>query len=82
MGLLAFLAGVGCLAMSVGLGRPGYGWSPRYAVLAAPALCALYFAWGACSRLALGQFAQMVLFTLVASMFALNVQEGRAYGQT
>jgi hypothetical protein len=81
LGLLVFLAaGVG-LALSVGLGRAGHGGASRYCLLGAPTWCCLYFAWEVAGSRAVAPFARMVLFTLVASVAALHVQEGRNYGK-
>jgi hypothetical protein len=45
LGLLAFLAGMFCLALGIGWGRPDNGLTPRYVTLAAPTLCCIYFTW-------------------------------------
>jgi hypothetical protein len=79
VGLIFFLAAVVCLAACVGTGRPGSGFAPRYYVLAVPALCGAYLIWGACCSPAVGQLAQMSLFTLAALTFAYNFQQGRTY---
>jgi hypothetical protein len=78
LGLLCFLAAVACLALSVGLGRTGYGFTPRYFLFAAPALCCVYFTWGVYSRPALGRFAQTCLFALIVFTCAFNFQAGHA----
>src|SRR5262249_32250420 len=66
IGLLSFATAVGCLALSVGLGRPGYGFTPRYYLLAVPALLCAYFIWGCCPPLVarLGQFVLFVVSCL------------------
>jgi hypothetical protein len=81
VGLLCFLSAVALLALSVGLGRPGFGFTPRYSVFAAPAFCCAYFIWGICSPPAVNHLAQMSLFSLAAFMLALNFQAGRDYGR-
>lgn len=43
-GLLTYLTAFVCLALAVGLGRDS-GFGLRYAILAAPFLCSIYFAW-------------------------------------
>jgi hypothetical protein len=77
--LLAFLAAGAGIVLSIGLGRPGHGDTPRYSLLAAPVWCALYFAWEVAGSRVVTPFARMVLFTVVASVAALNVQGGRNY---
>lgn len=81
VGLLLFLAAVGCLAASVGAGRPGAGFAPRYYVLAAPALCGVYFAWTVGNPRADGRLAPTALFTLAALTFSYNFQQGRTYAE-
>jgi hypothetical protein len=81
LGLLALLAGTLCLALSVGLGRPGFGFTPRYAVLAFPGLCWVYFAWGTAGAPPVRQLAQLVLFTIVCFPMAANLEWGRRYGR-
>ena len=44
LALLLFIAATICLALSIGLGRRGYGFTLRYFLLATPVLCCIYFA--------------------------------------
>ena len=81
VGLLFFLAALAGLAASVGVGRPGSGFTPHYFLIAVPALGWLYFVWGACAPPAVGQVAQMALFSLMAFTLGLNSDEGRDFGR-
>lgn len=85
VGLLAFLGGLGSLALGLGWGRAGAGplagFEPRYVTLAAPLGCALYLAWdlygGATSR-------RLVPLALFAAMLVLlwpNTQDGLEAGR-
>lgn len=81
VGLLAFFAACGILAAALGWGRAGRvaelgRMSPRYALLAAPLLCAVYFAlllYGSARLRLLGPAA---LAVLAALLFPLNTREG------
>lgn len=84
--LLTFLAGFGAVALGIGWGRAGLGCAhsglaSRYVTLAAPALCAVYLAWGIAGRGQCGAFVQIALFG-VACLFCLpNFQEGFTYAR-
>ncbi len=78
-GMLAYAAALGCLALSVGLGRPGYGFTARYYLLAAPALCWAYFVWGSCPAAA-ARLAQAGLLIVTGLALAPNMQEARESG--
>jgi len=85
IGLLAFLAGVGIVAVLVGWGRAALdlqaGLASRYAVLAAPWVCAAYFAWGLYGGRSLGRFAQTGFFLLAALLLVLNSRVGKEAGR-
>ena len=69
-GLLAFLLGTGMLALSVGLGRGGFGpgaaFASRYVTLSIPLLCCVYLVWGLYARPLGGRACQAGLFLVLA----------------
>src|SRR5262249_6575397 len=79
-GLLMYLAGFVSLALAIGYGRSGFGpesgLQVRYTILAAPALCCLYFIWEI-THAPLGQLVQMGLFILWCVVFLPNFREAR-----
>jgi hypothetical protein len=85
IGLVLFLAAVAGLALTVGVGRgaggPLAGFAFRYVTLAALGACAVFFAWITYGPSRVRPLAQMSLFTLMASMYSLNFQEGLNYGK-
>jgi hypothetical protein len=76
-----FLAGMGCLAGGIGWSRiaihPQGLFSSRYATLAAPLLCCIYFAWEVVKRPQIVRFVQMVLFFVSALLLVRNAEDGR-----
>lgn len=81
MGLLAFLAAAVLLAALVGWGRAGRAvetgrMPPRYVLLAAPGMCAAYFALLLHGRWGLRRFGLPALALLVALLFPLNTYLG------
>jgi hypothetical protein len=84
LGYLLFLGGIACLAVGLGWGRAHWGKSagfiPRYVTLAAPALFTVYFAWQDGGRFG-GRLVQMVTFTLLCGVLAINMQKGLEGGR-
>jgi hypothetical protein len=80
LGLLLFLAGLVALAGSIGLGRPGYGFTSRYSLQVVPGLCLAYFAWAIYSRRAARLIQAILLIAIVLSL-PTGVQEGLRYGR-
>jgi hypothetical protein len=87
-GLLLFLA-TGCLyAIALARGRGELvngeygGWPTRYALLMAPILCAVYFAWGMYGSKRMAALAQYSLLGLLAAAFPLNLAHGVAWART
>jgi hypothetical protein len=81
VGLLAFFAACGILAAALGWGRAGRvaelgRMSPRYALLAAPLLCAAYFSLLVYGPGRLRQAGPAALALLAALLFPLNTREG------
>jgi hypothetical protein len=81
VGLLAFLAAVAVMALAVGWGRAGRaaatGRMPtRYVLLAAPGLCAAYFALLLYGRGRLARVGPAALGVLLALLFPLNTRIG------
>ena len=81
VGLLAFFAACGILAAALGWGRAGRvaelgRMSPRYALLAAPLLCAAYFSLLLYGSNRLRQVGPAALALLAALLFPLNTREG------
>jgi hypothetical protein len=77
LGLLSFLAAMGCLALGLGWGRaapdPGSGFESRYVTAAAPALCCAYLIWGMHGRPS-SYFLQMCLFVLMVMSLGVSVE--------
>ena len=77
LGLLAFITGCACLALAVGWGRskwdPSYILDGRFAAMAVPVLCGVYFVWEICSPPFFRPLFRMALFALVLSALLLNV---------
>jgi hypothetical protein len=76
LGLFAFLGGVVAMGIGVGVGRQGFGLEVRYAALAVPGFCAVYFLWELygprrCRWLGLATF-----LTYVAAMIAISAKMG------
>jgi hypothetical protein len=85
IGFLLFL-GAGCLlALSIGVGRAGFGvgagLQPRYVTLALPALLCVYFVWLAYTPLAVSRVIQIVLFAVVLMLLPISVREALAFRQ-
>jgi hypothetical protein len=81
IGLLTFLAATVLLAFLVGWGRAGRAaetgrMPPRYVLLAAPGMCAAYFAFLLHGRWGLRRFGPAALALLVAFLFPLNTYLG------
>lgn len=80
LGLLLFLGANVCLALGVGWGRAGLiptdGFPTRYAVMAVPTLCCIYFIWETYSPPFSRGFVPMCLFTLLCILFGPNLQRG------
>ena len=81
LGLLAFFAAFVVLAAALGWGRAGRvaatgRMSPRYVLLAAPLLCACYFALLLYGRERLRRAGPLALALLAALLFPLNTREG------
>lgn len=78
---ILFLAGMGCLAGGIAWARialyPHGLFSSRYATLAAPLLCCIYFAWEVVKRPQIVRFVQMGLFFLSAVLLVRNAEDGR-----
>jgi hypothetical protein len=83
---LLFLAGMGCLAGGIAWARialyPQGLFSSRYATLAAPLLCCIYFAWEVVKRPQIVRFVQMVLFFVSALLLVRNAEDGRYLAAT
>jgi hypothetical protein len=75
-----FLGGMGCLAGGVAWARialyPDGLFASRYATLAAPFLCCVYFVWEAVKR-PQARFAQMTLFFAAAVVLVRNRDDGQ-----
>jgi hypothetical protein len=81
VGLLAFFTACGILAAALGWGRAGRvaelgRMSPRYALLAAPLVCAAYFSLLLYGTTRLRQWGPAALALLAALLFPLNTREG------
>jgi len=76
IGLLLFLTGVGCLALSVGFGRRGI--SARYFLIAAPVLGLIYYAWG---KSRVSHLVQTGLFITAIVALPFNFREGLRYAR-
>jgi len=81
VGLLAYFAACGILAAALGWGRAGRvaelgRMSPRYALLAAPLLCAAYFSLLLYGSTRLRRWGPAALGLLAALLFPLNMREG------
>jgi len=81
VGLLAYFAACGILAAALGWGRAGRvaelgRMSPRYALLAAPLLCAAYFTLLLYGSGSLRRWGPAALALLAALLFPLNTREG------
>jgi hypothetical protein len=75
-GLLLFLGAMGCLALTIGWGRPTQGVAPRYVTLMAPVLCGVYLAWGIYGASSVGRLLQMCLFIFACLVFLPNLRAG------
>ena len=82
LALLLFMIATICLALSVGLGRQGYGFTLRYFVQAAPALCCAYFAWVVYGSRTARRFVQASLLLLIGLASPLNYETGLKYALT
>ena len=81
VGLLAYFASCGILAVALGWGRAGRvaelgRMSPRYALLAAPLLCAAYFTLLLYGSPPLRRWGPAALALVAALLFPLNTREG------
>jgi hypothetical protein len=81
IGLLLFLMGVGCLALSVGFGRRGEGFTGRYFLIAAPVLGLIYYAWGDCRKSRVSHLVQTGLFIAAIVALPFNFREGLQYAR-
>lgn len=79
--LVLFWVGVVALAASVGFGRPGVGFTGRYFLLAAPALCAVYVTVGVGLSKRMAQVAQSTMCALVFLAIPVNSRDGVFYGK-
>jgi len=83
---LLFLGGMGCLAGGVAWSRialsPGGIFSSRYATLAAPLLCCIYFAWEAVGSPRIARLVQMALFFFAAVFLLRNHDDGLLLANT
>ena len=79
LALLLFMVATICLALSVGLGRQGYGFTLRYFLLAAPALCWVYFAWVAYGSRTARRLVQASLLLVIGLASPLNYETGLKY---
>jgi hypothetical protein len=81
-GLVFFAAAMASLVFALGWARShsgaGVGW--QYGILAAPALCCIYFVWGIPRVGMVSDFGQLVLFALVTSMAWPAIQDARVHG--
>lgn len=77
---LLFLGGMGCLAGGIAWARIGMYpeglFASRYATLAAPLLCCLYFAWEVVQRPQIVRSVQMLLFFVAALLVLGNRDDG------
>jgi hypothetical protein len=80
-GLICFLVAVGTLALSVGLGRQGFGFTGRYFLIATPGLCCVYYAWAIVKRSFVSSAVPVLLFVLVALLTPINARAGLDYGR-
>ena len=83
LGLLCMVAAVVILAVAVGWGRAGRiatggGLSRRYALLAVPMLCAVFFAWELYGRRRWATCVQMALLIVAVALIPLNTRKGLA----
>ena len=69
IGLMLFLGGLTALALSLGRGREGAGFTARYVTMASPIGCGTYFLWGLV-RPPLGRLVQVGLFTAASRLTA------------
>jgi hypothetical protein len=81
LGLFMFLSAFSCITLGIGWGRGGAAFSgvfmPRYVILAAPALCCVYFAWGIADSRA-GRIVQIGLVLVMGLLSWENLTLARA----
>jgi hypothetical protein len=79
LGLFCIIGGVLSLAIGLGYGRAslGFGFAPRYYTIAAPGLCAVFFAWILYKPFALGRLIQITMMTLAVVSLLPNMQQGQ-----
>jgi hypothetical protein len=75
LGLLFFLGASGMLALGLGWGRAGMGYTFGflYSLLTIPMLCGIYLAWGLDRRGQVGRLAQAGLFVLILISLVINI---------
>jgi hypothetical protein len=85
LGLLLFLAAMFSLALGLGWGRstagPFGGFQSRYATLAVPTLCCVYFAWVLYGSPAIRPFAEVGLFALACALLPFNTRNGLTHAR-
>jgi hypothetical protein len=79
--LVFFMVAIICLALSVGVGRRGYGFTLRYFLLAAPVLCWVYLAWVAYGPRSASYFVQTSLLLVIGLASPLNYDTGLKYAR-
>jgi hypothetical protein len=84
LGLVLFLSGSTGLALAIGWGRAAFGdnagLAPRYALLMAPLLCAVYFAVQRYSAARVCWLLQTALCLLLGVCYELNARDARIFG--
>jgi hypothetical protein len=85
LGLLAFLGGLGSLALGLGWGRaaagPLAGFEPRYVTLAAPLGCGCYLAWDLYGSPRLRRLVPLVLMAAMLVLLWPNTRAGLEAGR-
>ena len=81
LGILCWLGALGSMALAVGWGRAGHALAARYSTLAAPALCALYFAAQLYAGPPWRRVLQYTLLVLTAGMLWRNTTLGLEYAR-
>ena len=81
LGLLAFQGAMACIVLGIGIGRPGAGGVPRYAIMLAPALCGLYFIWVLYGPPAIGRVVTVALLVCELGLALPNLHYGVAIGK-
>jgi ABC-type cobalt transport system substrate-binding protein len=76
----SFFLAIACLSMSFGLGRRSYGFVSRYFLMAAPALCLIYYVF-VYHRSRFGSYLQNFMLISIAFAGIVNFERGVRYGQ-